>query len=125
MEPQELTFVVYARDFDRTVEFYQRTLELRQVDSWNRDESRGARFAAGGGAVIEVFGSPRAGINEQTRVAGVSLGLKVDDVDRWYTRLLAHGVECTEPENQWWGGRVIYLFDPNGLPVLISETISE
>jgi catechol 2,3-dioxygenase-like lactoylglutathione lyase family enzyme len=116
----ELTLVVYARDFARTVDFYDRMLELRPIDRWDRDESKGARFSAGSGAVLEIHGAPGAGIDEQTRVAGVFLGLKVDDVDGWYRRLRAQGIDCTEPVDEWWGGRVVYFFDPNGLPVHMS-----
>jgi catechol 2,3-dioxygenase-like lactoylglutathione lyase family enzyme len=122
LEPQELTFVVYARDFDRSVAFYADTLELRRLEAWDRDDSQGARFAAGHDAVIEVYGAPGGGIDDGTRVAGVSLGLKVDDVDGWHMRFQARGIECTDPEDQWWGGRLFYVFDPNGLSVLVSES---
>lgn len=122
VEPHELTFVIFAKDFDRTIEFYSRTLELRRIESWERADSQGARFAAGPNAVVEVFGAPGPGIDERTAVAGVSLGLSVDGVDAWHTRLRSEGVECTDPEDQWWGGRTFYCFDPNGLPVMISET---
>lgn len=88
----------------------------------NRAESQRARFAAGPGAAIEIYGAPGAGIDDRTRVAGVSLGLKVDDVDAEHERLTAGGVECMDPEDQWWGGRLFYVFDPNGLSILVSQT---
>jgi len=122
VEPHELTLVIFARDFDQTIDFYERRLELRRIESWHRDDSQGARFAAGESAVVEVFGAPGPGIDERTRVAGVSLGLNVDSVDAWYATLRSRGIECTNPEDQWWGGRMFYCFDPNGLPVMISET---
>ena len=120
MEPRELTFVVYAAHFDRTVHFYTELLELSTLERWDRHDSQGVRIAAGPGAVIEIYGAPGDGIDENTRVAGVSLGLDVDDVDGWHMRLRSRGVDCTDPEDQWWGGRLFYAFDPNGLPILIS-----
>jgi uncharacterized glyoxalase superfamily protein PhnB len=122
MEHLELTFVVYARDFARTVEFYKRALLLEQIDIWDRDESQGARFLVTPGSVIEVFGAPGPGIDEQTQVSGVSLGLSTDDVDGFYDHLKAEGIDCTEPTDEWWGGRCIYVFDPNGLTVLLSQS---
>ena len=121
MDPHALTVVVYARDFDTSLDFYAVALGLRELGRWDRPESKGARFAAGDGGVIEVFGAPGAGLDEATRVGGVSIALTVDGVDGWYARLCSAGIECTEPSEEWWGGRCVYVFDPNGLTILLSE----
>ena len=102
MQHLELTVVVYARDFTRSVEFYKRGLMLEEIDSWDRDESQGARFLVRPGAVIEVFGSPGDGIDLQTRLSGLSLGISTDDVASFHEHLKRKG--SIAPNRQMNGG---------------------
>ena len=55
MEIRQFRVVVKARDFDRTCRFYGETLALPRLQSWDRENGRGALFQAGTGA-IEVLG---------------------------------------------------------------------
>lgn len=57
MDIRQFRVVVRAHDFERTCRFYSETLALPRLQSWDREEGRGALFAAGSGA-IEVLGRP-------------------------------------------------------------------
>ena len=57
MEIRQFRVVLKARDFDRTCRFYGETLALPRLQSWDRENGRGALFQAGSGA-IEVIGRP-------------------------------------------------------------------
>ena len=64
MEIREFRVVVRASNFERAMKFYGDALALPQIQSWNRDDERGAVFQAGS-ALIEVVGPP---VNEDPRV---------------------------------------------------------
>ena len=48
------------------------------------------------------------------RGRGVHFVLGVSNVDEFYEKLTASGVEVTEPRDEGWGGRFISLQDPDG-----------
>jgi len=48
------------------------------------------------------------------RGRGVHFVLGVSNVDEFHERLMASGVEVTEPKDEGWGGRFISLQDPDG-----------
>jgi catechol 2,3-dioxygenase-like lactoylglutathione lyase family enzyme len=48
------------------------------------------------------------------RGRGVHFVVGVDDVDEFYRKLKANGVEVTEPRDEGWGGRFVSLQDPDG-----------
>jgi uncharacterized glyoxalase superfamily protein PhnB len=48
------------------------------------------------------------------RGRGVHFVLGTSDVDQFYERVKANGVEVTEPRDEGWGGRFISLRDPDG-----------
>jgi catechol 2,3-dioxygenase-like lactoylglutathione lyase family enzyme len=55
MDIRQLRVVVRARHFETTSRFYAETLALPRLQSWDREDSRGALFQAGP-AVIEILG---------------------------------------------------------------------
>jgi hypothetical protein len=57
MDIRQFRVVVRARSFERTCRFYGETLSLPRLQSWDREDSRGALYQAGA-AVIEVLGRP-------------------------------------------------------------------
>lgn len=59
MEIRQFRVVVRAADFERTCRFYGEVLALPRVQSWDRDEGRGALYQAGSG-VIEIRGRHRS-----------------------------------------------------------------
>ena len=48
------------------------------------------------------------------RGRGVHFVLGVSNVDEFHEKLMASGVEVTEPKDEGWGGRFISLQDPDG-----------
>lgn len=59
MEIRQFRVVVRAADFERTCRFYGEILALPRVQSWDREEGRGALYQAGSG-VIEIRGRHRS-----------------------------------------------------------------
>ena len=59
MEIHSFRVVIRAADFDRSCQFYGEVLSLPRVQSWERENRRGALYQAGPG-VIEIQGRPRA-----------------------------------------------------------------
>lgn len=59
MEIRQFRVVLRAHDFDRTCAFYGETLALPRLQSWDRENGRGALYQAGTG-VIEVLGRSHA-----------------------------------------------------------------
>ncbi|MEP7013050.1 MAG: VOC family protein [Acidobacteriota bacterium] len=57
MDIRQFRVVVRAKSFERTSRFYGESLALPRLQTWEREEGRGAVFQAGSGA-IEVLGSP-------------------------------------------------------------------
>ena len=55
MEIRQFRVVVRARDFERPCRFYGEVLAFPRLQSWDREDSRGALYQAGAGA-IEVLG---------------------------------------------------------------------
>ena len=57
MEIRQFRVVVRALYFDRALKFYGESLALPRLDSWEREDARGAVFQAGS-ALLEVVGPP-------------------------------------------------------------------
>jgi catechol 2,3-dioxygenase-like lactoylglutathione lyase family enzyme len=55
------------------------------------------------------------GAPDQVGARGIEIVVEVEDVDRRYEQLLAKGVRFTgPPQDQEWGARHAWLFDPDG-----------
>jgi len=57
MEIRQFRVVIRAKSFERTCRFYGESLALPRLQSWDREDGRGALFQAGSG-VVEVLGRP-------------------------------------------------------------------
>ena len=81
---------IHAADFDRTVEFYEKSLEFTPVLSWGTVGKRALMLDVGNGSRIEVFenGSP-----DQPEGAWCHLALDVTDCDAVFEAAIAAG--CT------------------------------
>ena len=124
MEAREFRFVAFARDFGRTVEFYEGRLGLRRLEGWDRDDGKGVLLSAGGNAVVEVLGAAGDGIDRsRAEVSGVMLALEVDSADEWRSRLDGAGIECSPLEDRPWGHRDFSVRDPDGVVVAIYHVI--
>jgi catechol 2,3-dioxygenase-like lactoylglutathione lyase family enzyme len=58
MEIRQFRVVVRAHDFERTCRFYGEVLSLPRVQSWDREDGRGALYHAGS-SLIEILGRHR------------------------------------------------------------------
>lgn len=57
MEIRQFRVVIRATFFERTCRFYGESLGFPRLQSWDREDSRGALFQAGAG-VVEIHGRP-------------------------------------------------------------------
>ncbi len=57
MEIRQFRVVIRARDYDRAMKFYGDSLALPRLQSWDREDARGATFHTGS-AVLEIIGPP-------------------------------------------------------------------
>jgi hypothetical protein len=65
MEIRQFRVLIRAKNFERTCSFYGETLALTRLQSWDREDVRGALFQAGPG-IIEVLGRG-AGVDRRQR----------------------------------------------------------
>lgn len=57
MEIRQFRVVIRTTRFDRALKFYGDSLALPRLQSWDREDARGALFQAGS-AVVEIVGPP-------------------------------------------------------------------
>ena len=123
MNVAEFRFAFYARDFKKSVDFYQNILGMKYVGGWDREDGKGALLSAGGTAVVEIYGAAEGTIYEGPRPIALNLALRLENasvVDSFYERLAGHGLErSAEPKNRPWGHRSFILHDPDGIPIHI------
>ncbi len=125
MEIRQFRVVLRAHDFDRTCAFYGETLALPRLQSWDRENGRGALYQAGTGA-IEVLGrahGSESGRDERYDFQGpdqkLEIVLNVVSAERAYEELLFRdrnipGGLRTDP-----GGTTVFATrDPDGVHIL-------
>lgn len=129
MEIRQFRVVVRARDFDRTCRFYGETLALPRLQSWDRENGRGALFAAGTGA-IEVLGRAHGleeGRDESFDYQGpqqkLTVVLTVTSAKKAYEDLIFRdrnipGGLRPDPD----GALVFETLDPDGFEILFRQT---
>ena len=130
MQIRQFRVILKAKSFERTCRFYGETLALPRLQSWDREDGRGALYQAGPGAV-EVLGRPRdsAGYDEAFDYQGpeqkMELSWVVPSAERAYEELLFRdknvpGGLRRNPD----GGLVFETHDPDGVRVLLREEAS-
>jgi catechol 2,3-dioxygenase-like lactoylglutathione lyase family enzyme len=125
MEIRQFRVVLRARDFDRTCAFYGETLALPRLQSWDRENGRGALYQAGTG-IIEVLGRAHGdeeGRDERFDFQGpdqkLEISLAVASAERAYEEILFRqrnipGGLRTDPD----GAVVFATHDPDGVHIL-------
>ena len=123
MNALEFRFAFYARDFDKSVDFYQNVLGMKHVGGWDREDGKGALLSAGGTAVIEIYGAAEGKTYEGASPTALNLALRlehVSEVDSFYQQMAGTGVDRIEPpKNHPWGHRSFVVHDPDGIPIHI------
>jgi catechol 2,3-dioxygenase-like lactoylglutathione lyase family enzyme len=129
MDIRQLRVVIKAKNFDRTARFYGEVLGLPRLQSWEREDARGALFQAGS-AVVEVMGRPRTEngrewdetYDYQGPQHKMVLSLVVPSAEKAYEALhlreknIPGGLRDGED-----GTRVFQTHDPDGVVILFRE----
>ena len=123
MNVLEFRFAFFARDFQKSVDFYQNMLGMELVGGWDREDGKGALLSAGGTAVVEIYGAADGKTYEGPSPVALNLALRVENataVDKFYERLAALGAGGIEsPQDRPWGHRSFVIYDPDGIPIHI------
>ena len=119
----EFRFAFFARDFQKSVDFYQNILGMELIDGWDREDGKGALLSAGGTAVVEIYGAANDQIYDGPSPVALNLALRVENtsaVDKFYERLAGLGMERIEsPQDRPWGHRSFVIHDPDQIPIHI------
>jgi len=131
MEIRQFRVVLKARDFDRTCKFYGETLALPRLQSWDRENGRGALYQAGSGA-IEVLGRPHGaegefdeGFDFQGPNHKLIIALAVASAEKTYEELIFRNKNIpgglrTDPD----GSTVFETHDPDGVRIAFRQNQS-
>ncbi|HEX9013773.1 MAG TPA: VOC family protein [Anaerolineaceae bacterium] len=120
----EFRFVFTARDYDASVSFYRNGLELPLDHDWDYGTSDRGTVLHAGPAMIEIFG--RAPGSDYTRPQGISMLIRVNDVDRWFQLAKQRKLNIVqEPTTFPWGHRILRLLDPDGITVSLFSPVEE
>jgi len=100
---------VYARDLDSTAEFYVDKLQLKCL----RESADARIFETAGNAAI---GLCRVFADRVVEPKGGMISIVTGDVDAWYRRLIARGLQVDEPQRRLRHFAIYSFFvrDPNG-----------
>ena len=107
---RQMRVVLRVADLEASTEFYEETLTLRSVRSWDDGSGAGCVLEAADGRLVEL----RAGGNG---VRGVEVSFMVDDIDRTADRLRDRGARVAGPSQDASGNRLISVTDPDGVRV--------
>jgi catechol 2,3-dioxygenase-like lactoylglutathione lyase family enzyme len=123
MNVLEFRFAFFARDFQKSVDFYRNMLDLEPIGGWDRQDGKGALLSAGGTAVIEIYGAADGKTYEGPSPMALNLALRVENakaVDKFHERLSGLGAEKIEkPQDRPWGHRSFIILDPDQIPIHI------
>ena len=116
----ELRVVRVTDNFDDSCHLYGTLLGWPVAKEWT-EGGRGRIYGYGDVARIELMEAPPTGDPVET-VTGVLVSVQHDDVDALHQRLVAAGVEITQPlANQPWGHRNFGILDPSGLKLVFFQ----
>lgn len=128
MDIRQFRVVVRAKHFDRTCRFYGEVLALPQLQSWQREDGRGALYEAGT-AVIEVVGRGEEGARGRDEAFDyqgpqhkMTITLLVPSAEKAYETLhfrdpnIPGGLR-EDPD----GGLLFATHDPDGVRILLRE----
>jgi catechol 2,3-dioxygenase-like lactoylglutathione lyase family enzyme len=123
MNALEFRFAFFARDFQKSVDFYQNILGMKLTGGWDREDGKGALLSAGGTAVIEIYGAANGKTYDGPNPVALNLALRVENasaVDKLHERLSGLGAEGIEsPQDRPWGHRSFVIHDPDQIPIHI------
>lgn len=117
MKANQFRVVMEVEDFDRSVKFYEESLELERIVDWDRADGKGVLFSFGGNSMIALRGAAEGQPSLNSPEKNFILIIQADDVDVLYEKWAGTDLEIEgEPEDLIWG-RVLTLKDPDGLSI--------
>ena len=127
MKVLALSVVRHTRNYEAMVQFYQNTLMMKCVESWDEPDNRGALLSPGervGATVIEVLE-----LGEEAKPdkhpENVVLSIEVDNVDEWHDQLVKKGVVIARGlEDAPWEHRSFGVDDPDGFRIWFYQDVS-
>ena len=128
MEISQFRVVIRARNFEVTCRFYGETLALPRMQSWDREDGRGALYQAGAG-VVEIQGQAHgstAARDEAYDYQGpqqkLMLNLVVPSAEKAYEELLFRDRNLPGGLRQERDGSLVFeTHDPDGVKVLFRQ----
>lgn len=100
--------ILYCKQWQETVRFYQRILNLgvHFSNDWF------VEFYLNDSARLSIANEKRASIKSSGGL-GITIGFQIDDIQKMHTHLIESGATPT-PLKQRWGSDVFYVTDPEG-----------
>jgi len=127
MEIRQFRAVLRARDFESTCRFYGEVMALPRVQSWDREDGRGALYQAGAG-LLEVLGRPRglenpdADFDYQGLQHKLSLSLVVPSAEKAYEELVFRDPNIPGGLRLDADGSLLFeTHDPDGVKVVFRQ----
>jgi hypothetical protein len=130
MEIRQFRVVVRAKHFDRTCRFYGESLSLPRLQTWEREDARGALYQAGS-AVIEVRGRVSSGegpatwdeiYDYQGPEHKLTLLLQVPSAEKAYEEIFFRDKNVPGGLRKDVDGALIFeTHDPDGVKVICRE----
>ncbi len=120
MNVNEFRIMIAVSEFERSLSFYHETLELKDLlQTWDLPNGgKGALMKVRDGVILELLGSGGGEVYGGPTPVAISLALRLDSpnqVDQWYERLAAAGVEIVDkPSDKPWGEHSFAAADPDG-----------
>jgi predicted enzyme related to lactoylglutathione lyase len=100
--------ILYCSEWASTVAFYRDVIALETT----HEAEWFVEFALHDAAHLSIADTARTSI-DPAGGAGITLSWQVDDLAAECARLAAHNVATSDPMQQW-GGRSVFLHDPEG-----------
>jgi len=121
-----------VRDMNESVEWYKKVFDAKQIERYAKHGLEIVHLQIGD-ARIELFaGNPKAqalpeyrkSVQTDIRVVGAKhVCLETDDIDALKKKLRESGVEfATEIDTAGFGGRYVFIKDPNGILIELYQS---
>lgn len=130
MEIRQLRVVIRAKHFDRTCKFYGESLALPRLQTWEREDARGALYQAGP-AVIEVQGRSASAegplawdetYDYQGPEHKMTILLQVPSAEKAYEEIFFRDKNVPGGLRKDVDGTLIFVtHDPDGVPIICRE----
>lgn len=127
MEIRQFRVVIRAASFERTCRFYEESLSLPRLESWDREDGRGALYQAGSG-VVEVQGLPAShrGFDETFEYQGpqhkMAIVLSVPSAEQAYSEILFRDKNIPGGLRKDEEGNLVFeTHDPDGVRIVFRQ----